>query len=304
MPDKQEKKTYRVTWENIAPPYPDYPPFAHAGQYPFEVEREGFSLVNAWWLIEAATLAYAMPGDARHGYLYAGFTEAEYLSDASTQCYLLSNDTFSILVFRGTESRRRPGQKDYRDIVADVKADANLVLVPSGGQGKVHKGFSDALDEVWADVLPKLEALESEGRPIWITGHSLGAALATLAAYRFGRARALYTFGSPRVGNPEFAADFRTPAYRFENNNDIVCKVPTPPLYQHVGELKYIDHKGGVGKELSAWETWTDQVEGRFSNLMTTLEHRDWPPALVPDGLRDHVPVLYAIHIWNAIVSG
>lgn len=136
---------------------------------------------------------------------------------------MANNHDFAVVAFRGTESRRLEGHNDFTGIIADVKADLNAKLVDSGRKGQVHKGFNSALDEVWGEIKPHLEDLAQAKRKIWITGHSLGAALATLAAYRYGQAQGLYVFGSPRVGDQVFREDFKIRSYRFENNSDIVC---------------------------------------------------------------------------------
>ncbi|MCA9453043.1 MAG: hypothetical protein KC584_10520, partial [Nitrospira sp.] len=65
---------------------------------------------------------------------------------------------------------------------------------------------------------------EKRDRTFWFTGHSLGAALATLAADRYGDVQGLYTFGSPLVGDEGFARDFYVSGYRFVNNNDVVAR--------------------------------------------------------------------------------
>nr|ABE69172.1 probable lipase [uncultured bacterium pFosLip] len=298
-----KKELYEITWENIAPPYKDYEYFTGRENYPFDFNTKEFSIANAWWLIEAATLVYAEEEYARVLFQKAGFPEVRYFTDKSTQCYAVSNKDVLVVAFRGTESRKRKDKDDFRDIVEDVKADADFRLVDSGKKGKVHKGFSDALDEVWQELHSYVKGLQNEGRALWITGHSLGAAIATLAAYRFENVQGLYTFGSPRVGDEDFVKDFRVPAYRFENNNDIVCKVPPPApgLYAHAGKLKYIDSEGNIHDDISPWERWTDEVKGRFNNAMSTLGHGF--QGLVPDAIKDHVPVLYAIHIWNNLIT-
>jgi len=299
----KRKDLFKVTWDNIAPPYNDYEYFKDCHLYPFQYDSDSFSLSNAWWLIESATLSYCDESFASERFKRAGFSCVKYFTDKSTQCYVVSNKIFAILAFRGTESRKREGRDDIRDIVEDIKADANIRLVDSGKRGRVHKGFNDALDEVWNELYMYLKDLQSEERKIWITGHSLGAALATLAAFRFKNVKGLYTFGSPRVGDTEFCDDFHITTFRFENNNDIVCKVPPPmpDLYSHVGKLKYIDNDGKIHDDISPWERWTDEVEGRFENAMSSLGRGF--EGLVPDAIKDHVPILYAIHIWNNLVE-
>jgi len=121
-----------------------------------------------------------------------------------------------ILVFRGTEV------KSPRDITSDVKA--NLIQAPGGG--RVHKGFYEAFQKVEEWVKRDLE-LAGE-LPVYVTGHSLGGALA-LVATRYlcsDSIGATYTFGGPRVGDDEFFENIKTPVYRVVNAADLVARVP------------------------------------------------------------------------------
>lgn len=137
-----------------------------------------------------------------------------------------------------------------------------------------------------------------------MTGHSQGAALATLAADRYGNVQGVYTFGSPRVGDIEFKADFFINTYRFVNNNDLVSRLPLAPIYYHVGELRYIDSNGLIHDNSSRWERWADEIQGQFRNLFNSFgQLRDGFSQIIPDQIRDHDPRLYAIHIWNNIPS-
>lgn len=90
--------------------------------------------------------------------------------------------------------------------------------------GHVHRGFSRALDPVWPQLLEKIRETQGDENPpaIWITGHSLGAAVGTLLTGRLVNymlhaeedadfsLRGLYTFGSPRVGNQHFETELET----------------------------------------------------------------------------------------------
>jgi triacylglycerol lipase len=107
----------------------------------------------------------------------------------------------------------------------------------------VHEGFAGALDGVWKHIAPVLADLEG---PVFYAGHSLGAALATLAAVRRAPA-AVYTFGSPRVGDARFAAAAATlPIYRVVDDADLVATVPPEQLgFSHAGELHRIVPKLG-----------------------------------------------------------
>jgi hypothetical protein len=264
-----------------------------------------FDLVNAWWLIEIATLVYADSPFVRQTFANAGLPDFQWFSGNSTQCCITGNAGCTILAFRGTESRPRQGAsgqgaKDFRDIIADLKADIDVRLVDSGQGGRVHKGFKDALDEVWDKVRPELDKLREGNRPLWITGHSLGAALATLAADRYGNVQGLYTFGSPRVGDSAFRNDFHVKTYRVVNNEDVVTRVPSPNPYVHVGDMKYIDSSGVIHDNPGRWERWTDDIIGHMATIFNSLgQIRHGFTGIIPEGLKDHVPTLYATHLWN-----
>ncbi|MBW4454216.1 MAG: 50S ribosome-binding GTPase [Nostoc indistinguendum CM1-VF10] len=96
--------------------------------------------------------------------------------------------------------------------------------------GEIHLGFALLMEE----ILPKIQFLIEELKPekICFTGHSLGGALATLAAYRLRNRDftiSVYTFGAPRVGDSAFASrykDSKVPHFRIENKNDIVPHLP------------------------------------------------------------------------------
>ena len=80
-----------------------------------------------------------------------------------------------IVAFRGTE----PNQ--WKDLVTDMQAHQ----VEMGDTGRVHAGFQSGLLDVWNQMLPELLRLSASGKSVWMTGHSLGGALAVLAAHQF-----------------------------------------------------------------------------------------------------------------------
>jgi hypothetical protein len=120
-----------------------------------------------------------------------------------------------ILAFRGTETV-------YADIKADLRAD--LIRDPDGH--RVHRGFYEAFHAVKAEIEKDLS--QHKGLPVYITGHSLGGALAILAAKYIASDSlgACYTFGGPRVGDFNFADSIKTPIYRVVNAADGVPRVP------------------------------------------------------------------------------
>ena len=97
--------------------------------------------------------------------------------------------------------------------------------------GNVHKGFNEAFRSVYDQIRQYLEG--EEDLPHYITGHSLGGALATLATWyvRGEKLAACYTFGAPRVGDDGLTNRFRTPIYRLVNGADPVPFVPPSGLF-------------------------------------------------------------------------
>lgn len=126
----------------------------------------------------------------------------------------------------------------------------------------VHEGFLEAYTSVRSEVLRLLEtAMAGDQEPwtLYITGHSLGAALSTLCSFdcarRTWRGGAVrphivhYNYGSPRVGNKAFAEEFDRlvpNAWRVANSNDAVTLVPRMLGYCHVGHRAQLEADGGL----------------------------------------------------------
>ena len=193
LPQPAKKEIPLITFKNITPPFTDYGYFQGHRDYPFKVAATAFSLINAWWLAEASTLAYADEDFVRDRFSQAGLPQVRFFDKHSTQCYVASNDQFAIVAFRGSEIWKKQETFDLNTVIADLKADVDIRLTDWPRGGKVHRGFKEALEEVWLDLLPYLKQLDSRGCKLWITGHSLGAALATLCADRYGNVQAVYT---------------------------------------------------------------------------------------------------------------
>jgi triacylglycerol lipase len=286
----------RLKLKNVRPPYDeadgDYFYFADADRRPtaqrdqFEPDAAGFSPANAWWLCEAATLAYSDAATVESVFRgKAGLPEFRSFSAGGTQCFVAWNGDFAIVAFRGTEiSPGKGARHDFSEIHRDILTDADIRPSVFGEGAHVHRGFAEQFDRVWEGEGLKDFVAGLQTRTVWFTGHSLGAALATLAAARSERVNGLYTFGSPRVGDGPFAdalgarlAGKGVEHYRFVNGHDVVTTVPLatlPPVvfFKHAGTLKEFP---GV----------------RSFNF-------------IPSGLEDHVPTIYATHAWNAYVTG
>ena len=148
-----------------------------------------------------------------------GMEIIETFDCSDTQAVLVSYGNHIVLAFRGTEST------SINDIKSDVKA--KIMQCETGG--KIHTGFKEAFDEVIYEIGEKLKVPELKEKSLFITGHSLGGALATVAAKKLSHAggiAACYTFGSPRVGNDDWIEDIKTPIYRVVNAADCVTMLP------------------------------------------------------------------------------
>jgi triacylglycerol lipase len=250
---------------------------------------------NAWWLADAALLSYWNPADVKTRFETAGLATQSIVS-GGTQCYVATGLGAAIVVFRGTQ----PDQ--WRDVLDDVR----LALVAwDRSETRVHAGFKDALNRVWPQLGPLVSDLGRTMR-VWFTGHSLGGALATLAADRYPDTAGVVTIGSPRVGDSRFAAQFDARfgkrALRYVRNTDVVTQVPTPlPLsYKHVGDLRQITRSGAIQSTRPTLAHFVSDLVGDLEHLRKLIEGLDRGVLRrAPAFLLDHMPVGYAVDIWN-----
>ena len=148
------------------------------------------------------------------------FELLETFDEDGTQAILVkSNKGFIVLAFRGTETT------SWRDIKSDLDA---FTLKLKNGE-KVHQGFQKAFEKVFPQIEKTLQKEAVSQLPLFVTGHSLGGALAIVAAKNIqhkGGIAACYTFGSPRVGNTYWFDSIKAPIYRIVNSADMVPTVP------------------------------------------------------------------------------
>jgi triacylglycerol lipase len=230
-----------------------------------------------------ANLAYEVPDQARHDLEQAGLYRFAPLADAAsdTQGFVTGNGEMTLIAFRGTEAAR------FEDWLTDLDA-----VQVAGPVGQVHKGFYErGVLSVWEQLVAALSVVRDAGQPLWFTGHSLGAALACLAAAKLLKdgivsdVAGLYIFGQPRSGDQDFATWFdslmKPRTFRFVNNNDIVPHVPPSLLhYKHAGTFAYFDAAGDVKADEGFWAGAKDALEGRVDDL--------WKHGVVPPVIEDH----------------
>ncbi len=235
---------------DIIPPDMNYRYFERPGRARPDFRSRRFSLANAWWFSECAFLAYTHPGFARLAFAAAGFENFRFFQGKGTECMAAWNRKAVILAFRGTELKSR-------STLHEIRTDLDTLPVAFDRGGRVHRGFLQGLEEIWAGpdnleaFLDELKARRPK-RPLWLCGHSLGGALATLCFARRGEAAGLYVYGSPRVGDEDFVRLLEgRPLWRVEHGRDPVPLVP-PDLpaigfsFKDPGQLVFLSRKGEV----------------------------------------------------------
>lgn len=208
------------------------------------------------------------------------FQDIFFFDTSETESFVAVDSEKIIVSFRGSNS--------FIDWLSNIDID----LVGGPFKGSVHEGFSRALSVVWTKMQKKIYEIKENARPkalsLWFTGHSLGGALATLAVAKLREkdhpVNGLYTFGSPRVGDREFAqnfnADFAIRTYRFVNKTDIVTRVPRRIMfYSHVGKFLYFDDQDSLHKEPSFWYQFLDSIEVVIEDIkdrdLVGVKHHD-----------------------------
>ena len=164
----------------------------------------------------------------------SGFSLVDVINIRETQGFVCKRNVadeppYLVLAFRGTEKT-----------ISDWLTDARCIPAIEG-KTRVHSGFLDAftknvdaegrtVEELVREILDRPEARDKRGTPLplFITGHSLGGALALLATRLMAPdvTGACYTFGAPRIGNYEYFRFIKTPVYRVVNSSDVVPRVP------------------------------------------------------------------------------
>lgn len=211
-------------------------------------------------MAEASMISYLDVKECNVAAGKLGFSDGKFFDRGGSQAYWFQSEHDSVVVFRGTEA----------DDWNDIKADADAVAALAETVGKVHRGFKREVDTIW----PLIEKeLESNTKPLWFCGHSLGGALATICSgrcvlsYLKMEPVGLYTFGSPRVGCRKYVNHVPLRHFRWVNNNDIVTRVPPVLLgYRHSGTEQYLDRHGRL-RDLKGWRRASDMLKGFVAEL-------------------------------------
>lgn len=262
------------------------------------IKRAAYSDRTAWLMAEMSRLAYLLfeknDSELKTALSKADFELVRFFDCDGTQAFLTtrSEDKMAVLAFRGTQ------KEDPRDIITDLQArfyqDKNGV--------KIHDGFNRAFQCVEKDIKETVDKLANHS--LYVTGHSLGGALALIATrvLNSDNLAACYTFGSPKVGNEEFDDDIKPPIYRVVNACDSVPISPPTYLfeilsilpwekvrhfaanflgYDHHGDMRYLSSCEADFKGLKLISNYND-----FFRLAGIWTHRK-------DSVKDHSIDIY-----------
>ncbi len=221
-------------------------------------------------LAAACDLAYKSENNVKSTVKKWGFSEPTFVdvekTDIDTQAFVMSSDKDIVVAFRGSESI-----KDWL---------SNFQAVSDPGpmdDTKAHEGFQDALYPAVIRLTNAISSRRTSNQRIWLTGHSLGGALASLFAGMLIENKipvyGLYTFASPRPADGKFAELLNAalkagPHYRIINEGDIVPHVPPEPFYSHSGGRIILKHNA----RKTSHKEWTS-IRKKVFNLLMDIGH-------------------------------
>lgn len=217
--------------------------------FEFNATHREFKLVNALGCARASLLAYEKDSTLlKRTAAGWGFDNCEPLPHENHFGFVMGNSDVLLVVFRGT------------DEPVDWLTNLN-VLFKRSPLGWTHRGFMKAVELFWPDLPQWISKFRDRSQPVWVAGHSLGGALAVLAAAKLAGEDGLevdgvYTFGQPPVGTVGFCRKFKerfaNRFFRFVNHTDAVADVAIL-FMEHVGEVRYFDTSGALWLGQPPW---------------------------------------------------
>lgn len=297
------------SWQALSKPGEATEYFDLQTNTPLQCGVTGFNISNACWLAEISRLTYQPDFhiNKKNNLRRFKYEEIGFINKAETSTHV------SLLKVKGINSEGYPqpclvvafrGTDDLVDWNNNIKS----MQTPFNECGLVHAGFNITYQSIKEELFFYLEDLSL---PLFVTGHSLGAALATLlTAEVVDRPNfdSCYNFGSPRVGNATFANTLNNkPIYRVINNSDIITTVPIsiPNIsYQHCGTTQLLNNMGILIEGLSEEDILSYQknkmlslkdyaLQEIFSTNIMNIKGK------LPPVLADHAPINYVLALEN-----
>jgi triacylglycerol lipase len=261
----------------------------------FDAQALNFKAANALVLAALARAAYDDYAEAKAVAASFGLREFESIAFSKpledVYAFVAGGPDYVVVSFRGTDP------KDWKDWMTDLHATAApfaWLFQGAGEVGEVHAGFGHALFDAWSKIDAALEQIppkvaydtgpgqlaNTAQRTLWLTGHSLGAALAVLTGAAFymwkddvkRQVNGIYTFGQPRVGLYEFCGNYdhqlRSRTFQFVNKKDMVPRVPFRGWdYADVGQMIHFDSDDEPRLESAEWNNFLPRNLQSFSDF-------------------------------------
>ena len=301
------------TVEGLRPPRTGFPYFAHCNRFPFQPGAEPGSPSNAWWLADAAFLVYGDTNFIEAAFEKSplpsqGFSLGWLGSPAYNRGLILRHEEAIVVVFRGTRLQAQTFF-DVAELVLinqdDLWTDTQFFPASWKTGGKVHSGFLKAFSEIRSILDRVVERLDC-GQKLWLTGHSLGGALATLAAAHLNcdQIQGVHTYGAPRVGDAAFMATIpHAKLARYVHRDDWVPTVPPALLgYAHPGVLHTLNSR----QTRNLWDDFRTGTSELAASILAQSREGRYSVDSLPfkiSGIADHAAIYYATLLWNTLVE-
>ncbi len=257
-----------------------------------------FDLETAKFLVDFAIRAYNSEEELNLEEL--GFQLVKFIDNKNTdtQGFIAKDETRLIIAFRGTSSLKDA----WTDIQISKKVFPSLGIlsrifsIKSLLKAKAHEGFFRTYDSISDQVLDTIEKqLMEKDYKIFLTGHSLGGALATLASLDLRKSKKYevtnYTFGAPKVGNKRFVKYYNKQvkdSYRVVNDEDPIPSIPGF-TFKHVKNGALIDEKKTIKINPGILERMEKGLEGLWNtiSLQAVKEHSSHNYKLLLNGIEE-----------------
>jgi triacylglycerol lipase len=266
----------------------------------FESQATAFSVPNALLLAQASQAAYLDEAGARAKMAQLGLPTFKWIDLCDglfddLYAFAASDGGFVILAFRGTKSFQ-----NWMSDLYSTPARFSWLFEGAPEVGDVHAGFGHALRDAWNKIVDAVEAIAprphgdiddpslAQQPSFWITGHSLGGALAAISGAAFSMlpsdslhpdgvirpVSGIYTFGQPRIGLHGFCGHYdhmlQPKTFRFINKRDLVPRVPFRGWdYDDVGQVIHFTDDNTPEREGSQW---TSLLARTFQSLTDAFE--------------------------------
>ena len=261
----------------------------------FDAEATGFSARNALILAQLCEAAYledqARARAVAHQLGFTGFIWIDFTKQfEDVYAIAAGGPGFVVIAFRGT--------KNFKNWMTDLQATPvgfPWIFDRGPDVGDIHAGFGHALRDAWPKIkdaigalfpTPELTPGMTQQPTLWLTGHSLGGALAVLAGAAFSMwsdapirsISGIYTFGQPRVGLYKFCGNYdhllSRKTFRFVNNQDLVPRVPFRGWdYADLGQMIHFDKTGVPKLESPQWRSFLARSIESFKDLFQITTH-------------------------------